>query len=269
MLHENPWMADIDVDHWRNLQSLVLESAKGKRRIVVIHEDGRILKFVHSQKAEIVRNVSRVDRPRAVAEKIFRANADKVDFVAVFERKAVDRYFARFQDTWRPEEDLDAFVHRTYATLDEFPDGIVTFPGPAREVLGLQWKVGARYADLLAAAQLIPAPSTVVLGVFEGHGLWATLVLSFDADRRIHVVTTVDPSELLPAGTRQEVARGVVGWVNQKYGTCSLGLFMGVESARALLSNREKARTLREIAARSDLLADPVPPGLAALLKGP
>ena len=41
MLHEDPAMLDIDVDHWRNLQSLVLDSAKARRRIVVIHEDAR------------------------------------------------------------------------------------------------------------------------------------------------------------------------------------------------------------------------------------
>ena len=40
MLHENPLMLDIDVDHWRNLQALLLDSAKERRRIVVIHEDG-------------------------------------------------------------------------------------------------------------------------------------------------------------------------------------------------------------------------------------
>jgi hypothetical protein len=45
MLHANPLMADIG--HWRNLQSLLLESAKEKRRTVVIHENGEILKFAH------------------------------------------------------------------------------------------------------------------------------------------------------------------------------------------------------------------------------
>ncbi len=46
MLHENPQMLDIDVDHWRNLQDLFLESAKEKRRIIVIHEAGEVLKLV-------------------------------------------------------------------------------------------------------------------------------------------------------------------------------------------------------------------------------
>ena len=145
MLHAYPWMADIDVNHWRNMQSLLLESAKEKLRIILIHENGELLKFVHSQKAEIVRKVDRVEDPHAVAEQVYQDNPGQADFVVVFERRAVDRYFAQFQDTWRADEDLDAFVHRQFALMDEYPDGIVTYPGPARTQLGLQWRVGASY----------------------------------------------------------------------------------------------------------------------------
>ena len=74
MLHENPLMVDANVDHWRNLQSLLLELAKGKSRIIVIHEDGEILKFVHSRKAEIVRPVERIDDPHVAAKAIYDAN---------------------------------------------------------------------------------------------------------------------------------------------------------------------------------------------------
>src|SRR4051812_336384 len=112
MLHEDPSMLDIDVEHWRNVQSLVLDSAKARRRIVVIHQDGEILKFVHSDREQIVTSVDRVEDPHAVAERVYRDNADRVDFVAVFERRAFDEYFGSFQGTWRADEDLDAFVHR-------------------------------------------------------------------------------------------------------------------------------------------------------------
>ena len=267
MLHENPLMVDIDVDHWRNLQALLLESAKGRRRIIVIHEDGEILKFVHSQRAEIVKPVDRVDDPHAVAERVYRANEDKADFVAVFERRAFDRYFAEFQDTWRPDEDLDVFVHRTYALIDKYPDGIVTYPGPARSTLGLQWRVGASYEDVKAAVDRFVAPdSTVVLGVFEGDALWATLVLRFDADHRADVVTTVDVSQLAPASGRDDAAAGVVAWVSRTYPPCSLGLFTDLAGARALLASGDKAAVLRGLAGEGRLVADPVPVGLAQLL---
>lgn len=264
MLHENVWMADIDVNHWRNLQALLLESAKARPRIILIHENGELLKFVHSRRAEIVRNVDRVDNPREVAEKVYRANQGKADFVLVFERRAVDRYFAQFQDTWNPKEDLDEFVHRQFALMDCYPDGIVTYPRPARETLGLQWRVGASYDQVKAAVdRFVPPDSTVVFGIFEGDTLWTTLVLRFDADRRADVVTTVNPSEVITRGDREGIAREVVGWVNRKYPSCALGLFADLESARAFLSSKDKLETIRDLIGAEKVLANPVPEALA------
>ncbi|MGD0613966.1 MAG: hypothetical protein ABSA69_00815 [Verrucomicrobiota bacterium] len=268
MLHKNPLMADIDVNHWRNLQNLLLESAKEKRRIILIHENGELLKFVHSERADIVRNVTRIAKPLEDAEKVYRANADKTDFVMVLERRAVDRFFAKVQDTWKADEDLDEYVHRMFATLDEYPEGIVTYPGPARTRLGLQWRLGARYEEVKAAVErFVPANSTVVFGVFKENALWASLVLGFDAEKRISVVTTCDPSELtMTGGAWETVAKELVAWANQKYAPCSLGLSMDLDSARAFLSSRNKLATLRDLAQKRKLVSDPLPKPLAQLL---
>jgi hypothetical protein len=263
MLHEDPRMLDIDVDHWRNLQSLILDSAKGRRRIVVIHEDGEILKFVHSERDRIVKTIDRVEDPHAFAERAYRDNAANVDFVAVFERRAFDEYFGRFQGTWRSGEDLDAFVHRTYGLLEEYPDGIVTHPGPARNALGLQWRLGATYEQVTQAVERYVAPSsTVVFGVLDGEALWATLVLGFDADLRVDVVTTVDTSLLAVERGREAIAEEVVAWVGERYRPCSLGLFTSRDGARAFLDARDKRAALLELREQGDLVAKPIPSGL-------
>jgi len=268
MLHAYPRMTDINVDHWRNLQALILESAKEKRRIILIHENGELLKFVHTQRLEIDRNVDRVDDPHAVAEKVYKANADKCDFVAVFERQGFDRYFGQFQDTWKPTEDLDEFVHRQYALMDEYPNDIVTYPGPARTMLGMQWRVGASYEQVHAAARKFITPNTsVIFGVFEGDNLWATLVLRFDADKRANVVTTADPAEL-PTGAWQATAKELVKWMNAKFPPCSLGLFVDLQGAKDLLADKDKVASLKAIAGRGKLLVDPLPEPLAKLLAG-
>lgn len=264
MLHAYPWMADIDVNHWRNLQSLLLESAKGKRRIILIHENGELLKFVHSRREEINRTVDRVDNPHEVAKKVYHDNEYKADFVVVFERNAVDRYTARFQNTWKAEEDLDEFVRRQYTMMDDFGDGIVTYPRSARETLGLQWRVGASYDQVKAAvSQYVQPDSTVVFGIFQNDALWATLVLHFDVDRRVNVITTVDPSELTLSGGREAIAKEIVDWVNRKYPTCSIGLFSDLDSARNFISSQDKAATLRDLAEQGKLIADPFPGSLA------
>ena len=264
MLHENPLMVDANVDHWRNLQSLILESAKGKRRIIVIHEEGTILKFVHSTRVEIVKPIDRIDDPHQAAKAIYEANRGSCDFVVVFERRGFDRYFAAFQDAWRADEDLDVYVQRTYAMMDLYRDAIVTYPGAARDTLGLQWRLGATYEEGMTAIRTFVEPSTcVVFGVFDADALWATLVLHFDADHRADVVTTVDPSELTAAG-RDALASEVISWVESKYGRCSIGLFVDLAGARSLLRSTDKRAALSAIAARGALIAKPLPAGLAA-----
>lgn len=263
MLQAYPLMADIDVNHWRNLQSLLLESAKGKRRIILIHENGELLKFVHSRREEINRTVDRVDNPQEVARKVYHDNEGKADFVVVFERNAIDRYTAQFQDTWKADEDLDEFVRRQYTLMDEFADGIVTYPHPPRETLGLQWRVGSSYDQIQAAVnQFVTPDSTVVFGIFQGEALWTTLVLHFDRDRKINVITTVDPSELSTTRGRNILTKEIVTWVNRKYPMCSIGLFTDLDSARGFLSNQDKAATIRELMDQGKLIADPFPGSL-------
>jgi hypothetical protein len=268
MLHANVWMGDIDVDHWRNLQTLMLESAKAKRRVVVIHEDGEIQKFIHSQRVEIVRPVTRIDDPHAAAKAIYEANAAVADFALVYERRAFDRYTAEFQGTWRSDEDLDVFVQRTYALMDKYADGIVTYPGHARDTLGLQWRLGTTYAEATGAvARFIEPETSVVFGVFDGDDLWTTLVLRFDADLRADVVTTVDSTEISASG-RQALAAAVVSWVEERYGRCSLGLFTDLEGARSFLGTRDKAAAVAGLAGRGALIAYRLPATLASALPG-
>ncbi|GAC1394201.1 MAG: hypothetical protein NVSMB38_25700 [Ktedonobacteraceae bacterium] len=267
MLHAYVQMTDIDVDHWRNLQSMVLESAKERPRIILIHERGELLKFVHSRHADIVRNVDRVDDPRAVAEKVYRANADKTDFVVVLDRQAVDRFFAQVQDTWKADEDLDEYVHRMYATLDEYPEGIVTYPGPARTTLGLQWRVGASYEDIKVAVDRFVTPNTtVVFGVFADNALRASLILGFDADRRVALITTADPLELTASGGSEAIAQELVGWASRKYSPCCLGLCMDLDGAKTFLTSQDKLAALRDMARKGKLVANPLPEPLARLL---
>ena len=268
MLHEDPLMADIDVNHWRNLQSLLLESAKGKRRIIVIHENGEIQKFIHSQRLPIVKPVTRIAHPAADARTIFEANKE-IDFVAVFDRRGFDAYFGEFQGTWRADEDLDTYVRRTYALMDRYPEAIVTYPGPARDVLGLQWRLGSDYDTVAGAVKAFVEPRTsVVLGVVEGDALWATLVLHFDADLRASVVSTVDTTRLKQAGDRAANVREAVQWVDGAYGQTSLALFTDLAGAKSLLAAHDKLGAIRELAGRKALIVERAPVALAAVLPG-
>lgn len=269
MLHEHVLMVDINVDSWRNLQALFLESARAKRRIIVIHEDGEIVKFVHTQRIEIERPAVRVDIPHTFAEKVYEANEDVVDFVAVFDRRAFDEYFSRVQDSWDPDEDLDSYVHRTYATLDEYPDGMVTYPERARTTLGLQWRVGSSYTAVHAAVERYVVPdSTVLVGVTDAAAVWATLVVGFDADKRIKLITTVDPDDLETTDNRDGAIRSARAWVDERYPDLSLALFFDREGIQELTASTDKLAKLRELLQAGRLTVDPAPEPLSAAIRG-
>jgi len=267
MLHPNVLMQDIDVAQWRNAQTLLLESAKERSRIVVLHDAGLVRKVAHSKGLAVAAAPDRVDEPRAAAKKLYEANKSDVDFVAVFERSAFDAYFAAVQDSWDIDEDLDVFVNRTFRLLDGFPEGMVTYPGKASETLGLQWRVGVSREELVeAAATLLPAGSTVVLGVLAEGGLWASLVLTLDENAAVTSATTVDPSEVDVQGDLSTVSSAAVDWVRTKHGSCSMGMFMEKSVAEEFLKSHEKAAVLRHAASSGGLLISPVPPALASAL---
>ncbi len=228
-------MADIDVDQWRNAQALLLRSAKACRRIVVIHEAGRVLKLRHTDGLPLRRAVTLVDDPHRLAKDLYEAHADVTDFAVVLERDAVDTYFAQVQDGWDIDDDLDEFVRKTYAALDSYPDGIVTYPGPARTTLGLQWRVD--FDDVRAAVDAAVAPrSTVVLGVESGGELWASLLLDFDDDHRVTSITTADPSLVETRGTPAGLVAALTAWAERADKTVSVGLVLSRDAAEDLLA---------------------------------
>lgn len=251
MLHQDVLMADIDVDQWRNAQALLLRSAKAARRLVVIHDGGTVVKFVHTAGRECTGRVDTVTDARALAADLYEANRELVDFVVVMERSAVDAYFSAVQNAWDIDDDLDVFVQQTYAKLDDYPEGIVTHPGPARSTLGLQWRTGVSLADINAAtAALVPPNTTVILGVHGGSSLWASLVLDFDADHKVSSITTADPSLVDIGGPRDEVLDRLTAWQAGRGKQVSIGLMLDRDAAEEFLSavTADKARVLASLA---------------------
>jgi len=247
MLHQDVLMADIDVDQWRNAQALLLRSAKAARRLVVIHDQGQVVKFRHTAGATCTGRVDRVDDPHALARSLYEANEDLTDVVVVMEREAVDSYFAAVQDSWDIDEDLDVFVQRTYALLADFTDGIVAHPGPACEVLGLQWRTGASLQEVRAAAEeLVPAGGTVILGVHDGAALWASLILDLDTRHKVTSITTADPSLVDIGGSREAVLDQLVAWQQAAGRTVSIALVLDRAEADRFLAAPagEKGRLL-------------------------
>ncbi len=241
MLHGDVLMADIDVDQWRNAQDLVLRSAKEAKRLIVMLEKGEVVKCVHTAGQTVVDAPKRVDDLAATARSLYEANSKGTDFVLILERDAADDYFSAFQNAWKADEDLDVFVHRTYALLDDYADSIATYPGSARDTLGLQWRLGATYEQVVEAVKAMVEPSsTVVLAVHDDHALWTSLILKFDADLKVISIWTADPSLMDIHGTRAEVVERLVTFAEGREGKVGLVVDATLDASRKFLAAHDK-----------------------------
>ena len=258
MLQDHPIMTDIDIDQWRNLHEMFLESAKEKRRIIIIREGKEILKFVHSQGDEIVKSLNKVTDPREDARRVYEENKEKVDFVLLVDRKGVERYFGEVQDSWNADEDLDDYVYRMYSKLADFEDEIVTYPGSAGKTLGLQWKLGLDYSQVKEFVEkFIPRNSVAVMGIFDKTNIWASLILGFDERGKIKLITTVEKSAF--AEDWRKDYRQIINWAEQKFWKCSLGLFVDKDSMEMTIKSGEKLKTIRGLSKQGKVIVYPIP----------
>jgi hypothetical protein len=197
MLAEDVLMEDIDIDQWRNAQDLLLSSSKEKRRIIVLHDNGVVRKCVHTSGLPVNGSVASITEPREFAKKLYEKNSNSIDFVSVFERHAFDEYFTRLQNSWRADESIDSFVYRTYELLDEYPEGLVTYPGEAKDNLGLQYNFGLSRASAETLVQSLVTPGmSLLVGVHQENSLWASLVMKFDDELDISELTTVNSEQM-------------------------------------------------------------------------
>ena len=218
MFGKDVLMEDIDIDQWRNAQDLLLESSKEKRRIIILHDNGVIRKCEHTDGLPVNEAPTEITDAPAQAKAVYEANKDDVDFVAIFERSAFDEYFSRMQQSWVANEPLDSFVHRTYALLDDYPTTMVTYPGPARNTLGLQYRFGvSRNEAIVLANRWLHPDSSLLLGVYDEGGIWASLVMSFDSELTIVELTTIDAERVDVHGDLGEVTARAMEWMIENH----------------------------------------------------
>ena len=128
-------------------------------------------------------------------------------------------------------------MRRLYGSLDRDDAGIVTDPAPASAQLGLQWRLGATFAQVRDAVERhVPSGSAVAFAVLDGGVVWATLVVGFDAERRVTLVTTADPFAPLE-GSPDQVLDGLTALAETRHGPCALAVALDLADARRLLAD--------------------------------
>lgn len=256
MLGKDVLMEDIDIDQWRNAQDLLLESSKEKRRIIVLHDRGVVRKCEHTDGIPVIGAPDCITDAPAQARTLYEQNAGKVDFVAIFERSAFDEYFSRMQQSWVADEPLDSFVHRSYALLDEYPDTMVTYPGPAKQMLGLQYRFGvSRNEAIVLANRWLKPDSSLLLGVYDDGRLWASLVMTFDANMTMVELTTVDSERVDVNGGLGEVTARAMGWMTEHHRSEAVALVWTREAFEKFRAARNKELAVAESIADGTAMA--------------
>ncbi len=268
MLDKNPLMIDIDVKQWANLHHVVLKGLREKRRIVVIHENGKVQNISHSHEAEVVNPIRKVTDPEMDAKKLFETNEKNVDLVMVLERSHVENYYNEVQSSWKVDEDLDEYMYRMYSLLDCYYPGIVAYPGPASRQFGLQWllpgKVG--YLQFKSVLESFADRGTaVVIAVFENKTeLWTSLVLGVDEKGKISLITSVKQG-IVKKDWREEY-QDINRWVDENYWKSGLAIYMDKKDFLEISSSKAPSYLFKGLCDKGSIIIDPSTESLKAFV---
>ncbi len=193
MIDPNWSVVDLDPRTWRNLgkyldlAQYIRASEPGAHELFVLHEAGRLLKVVDSQRG--VRpdfGIPDCKNPRELAQRLFATGEWKR--VHIINKSHLAEVARQAQAAPR-ELAFDAYYHRLYHLLWNGSDGYVCEPPPPGH-----WN-GWAYTDVKQFVDRLPAAATLALGVFDAETVEIGLILEFQSGM-IRRLTTFEGLDL-------------------------------------------------------------------------
>lgn len=252
MISPHVRMLDLNPHQWRRLYDLF--AVQPARRLVLVHENGRVLKAFDTEgglRPDL--KALRVGDPVAVAAHLHRS--ERVEQVLVLERTALDRFFSNVHALYDPDDDGDRYFQRVRLALDADPQLMCYPPEPS----GL-YLAGIPYDTWCQLLGRVPDGHTLVLGVFDGGSIWASLVVGI-LKGKVDLITTSDA--VLPAEARigqwRQGARLLLDRVASQIGPPFLGLFCERTAFLELVASEDKAARLTAMETEGRVLVAPRP----------
>jgi hypothetical protein len=263
---------------WQTYPTSEPEPSQPRGGLIAIHEDGEILKLLHTRRGRLDPSSSvpvegMQSRPLALRgindatlEQLARKHGAR--WALAMQLGALDEVMERFGARARREDDLTAQSLMFVGILQELiADGaIATWPQRLRGIPLPNANVVRRALDALCSDG-----QSIALGLFDAGGLWTALV----ARRRGAAFDLVaGPDELRPAlgllsGDWRRDYRHFARAVEDRYAPLGFGCFSELSTFRALQTDGRPGAWSRAVAVRDVVLARmPVAVGLALGLDG-
>ena len=133
---------------------------------------------------------------------------------------------------------------------------MVTYPGPAKQMLGLQYRFGvSRNEAIVLANRWLKPDSSLLLGVYDDGRLWASLVMTFDANMTMVELTTVDSERVYVNGGLGEVTARAMGWMTEHHRSEAVALVWTREAFEKFRAARNKELAVAESIADGTAMA--------------
>ena len=263
---------------WQPRAKPNLEPTRPRGGVVVVHEDGVVLKLLHTRRGRLDPTSASApplpdapSNPRALA---MRLDAPKVlgaiarthnaSWALAMHLGSLDEVMERLGARLRRGDDLTTQLLVLVGILREMiaEGAIATWPQRLRGLPVPTPQVIHRTIDTLCADG-----HAIALGLFDGGGLWTAFV----ARRRGFAFDVIaGPEELraslgLLSGDWRRDYRHVAAAVEERYAPLGLGFFTELETFRGLQTNPNPGAWSRAVAVR-DVIVAPMPAGVGLAL---
>jgi hypothetical protein len=244
------------------------EPTRPRGGVVVVHEDGQVLKLLHTRHGRLDPTAAvppneppdaralalRTGQPSALGQL---ARAHHASWALGLRLGALDEVMERFGARARRGDDLTAQSLQLVTIVREMigEGAIASWPQRLRGLPVPTANVVRRTMDALC-----PDGKAIALGLFDAEGLW----VSFVARRRDGAFDVIaGPDELRPAlgllsGDWRRDYRHLARAVEERYAPLALGCFADVTRFRALQTDPHPGAWTRAVAVR-DIVLSPMP----------
>lgn len=225
MLAEDVSIVDIDVYQLKNFLS-IFKFKKGKPVILILYENERILKIIHTEKG-VIRGEEKF-KGRETLKKIF---TREIQNVIAVERGFLKKFPSIFSEKVNYDEDFLKQIFRGWEILkEEFGKRVYIYPETLYKLKFLNYSLVSKFLKIF-----IPENSVFIFILFKDREIFSSLIIGIK-NRMVSLITTTENlQEKIKEKCGIENFRMFVTVAEQQYNMPVAGIFKDISSGRIII----------------------------------